>query len=55
MKITGVRTQPFEVTMDRSIGDANNPQGRQQFGGSALWLDTYEGVTGIALAGDCFA
>jgi L-alanine-DL-glutamate epimerase-like enolase superfamily enzyme len=44
MKITGVRTQPFEVTMDRSIGDA-----RQQFGGSALRLDTDEGVTGIAL------
>jgi len=51
MKITGVRTQPFEITMDRSIGDANNPQGRQHFGGSALWLDTDEGVTGIALGG----
>ena len=51
MKITGVRTQPFELTMDRSIGDANNPRGRHHFGGSALWLDTDEGITGIALGG----
>ena len=51
MKITGVRTQPFELTMDRPIGDANNPQGRQHFDGSALWIDTDEGVSGIALGG----
>ena len=49
MKITDVRTQLYEITMDRPIGDANNPSGRQQMAGLAVWLECDEGVSGIAL------
>lgn len=49
MKITNVSTQLYEITMDRPIGDANNPEGRQQMAGLAVFLESDEGVTGIAL------
>jgi L-alanine-DL-glutamate epimerase-like enolase superfamily enzyme len=51
MKITGIRTQPFQINMKRSIGDANNPVGRKTMTANALWIDTDEGVSGISMAG----
>ena len=27
MKITGIRTQPYQIKMKRPIGDSNNPTG----------------------------
>ena len=51
MKITGLRTQPFEIRMIRPIGDANDPRGRNVMRPTALWLDTDEGISGIAMEG----
>ena len=50
MKITGVRTQPYQIKMKRPIGDANNPIGRDVMTPTALWLDTDEGISGISMA-----
>ncbi|MFP6644660.1 MAG: mandelate racemase/muconate lactonizing enzyme family protein [Candidatus Latescibacterota bacterium] len=51
MKITGVRTVPYQLTMQRPIGDANNPVGSDQMPGLAVFLDTDEGLCGIAMGG----
>lgn len=51
MKITGIRTRMFEHGISRKLGDANNPDGRQRYAGLAVYLDTDEGVTGVALGG----
>ena len=48
MKITGVRTQPYQIKMKRPIGDSNNPIGGDVMTSSALWLDTDEGLSGIS-------
>jgi L-alanine-DL-glutamate epimerase-like enolase superfamily enzyme len=49
MKITGVRTKPFMMQLDRPIGDANDPVGRDWLASLAVYLETDGGVTGIAL------
>lgn len=51
MKITGIRTQPFQIKMQRPIGDANNPTGHDLLTANALWIDTDEGLSGIAMSG----
>ena len=51
MKITRVRTQPYQIQMKRPIGDANYPAGRDVMVATALWLDTDEGISGISLGG----
>ena len=51
MKITGVRTQAYEIRMHRPIGDANNPVGSNLMRSTAMWLDTDEGVSGISMGG----
>ena len=51
MRITGVRTQAYQVKMKRPIGDANNPLGRDVMTSTALWLDTDEGISGISMGG----
>ena len=51
MKITGIRTQPYEFEMSRPIGDSNNPVGRDVMKATALWLDTDAGVSGISTGG----
>jgi L-alanine-DL-glutamate epimerase-like enolase superfamily enzyme len=51
MKITGIRTQPFQIKMKRPIGDANNPAGHDVMTSTALWIDTDEGISGISLTG----
>jgi len=49
MKITGVRTKPFMMKLDRPLGDANDPIGRDTRASLAVYVDTDEGVTGISL------
>ena len=49
MKITGIRTQPYQIKMKRPIGDANNPIGGDTMISNALWLDTDEGLSGISI------
>ncbi len=49
MKITGIRTILFEHKMDRAIGDANNPRGRDQYAALAVFLESDLGLTGVAL------
>ncbi len=49
MKITDIRTAAFQHEMARAIGDANSPRGRSINAGLAVFLDTDEGLTGLAL------
>ena len=51
MKITGVRTQLYEIALTRPIGDANSPRGRQAMAALAVCIDTDEGITGISIGG----
>src|SRR5690348_14836359 len=48
MKITGVRTKTYEITLDRPLGDANNPIGRPSMSSLAVFIDTDDGITGVA-------
>src|SRR3712207_177419 len=48
MKITGVRTRLYEFQMPRALGDANLPSGSNRAAGLAVFLDTDDGVTGVA-------
>lgn len=51
MKVTGFRTRSYQFTMQRKIGDANGPIGSDAGSGSLLFVDTDEGLTGLALGG----
>ncbi|BCX02097.1 MAG: hypothetical protein KatS3mg053_0035 [Candidatus Roseilinea sp.] len=51
MKITGVRTQSYEIALTRPLSDANGPYGSTHLAMSALFLDTDEGLTGISFGG----
>ena len=51
MKVTGVRTQSYEIELTRALGDANDPRGCTHMALMAVYLDTDEGLTGIALSG----
>lgn len=52
MKITGYRLETYIQKMDRAIGDANFPAGDDLMGSALLWIDTDEGISGIAPAGN---
>jgi L-alanine-DL-glutamate epimerase-like enolase superfamily enzyme len=49
MKITGVRTQLYEIELTRPIGDVNSPNGRKRAASLAVFIDSDEGLTGLAL------
>ncbi len=51
MKITGVRTQLYEIELTRPLGDANFPQGNTHLAMSAMHLDTDEGISGVSFGG----
>jgi L-alanine-DL-glutamate epimerase-like enolase superfamily enzyme len=51
MKITGVRTKTYEIELTRPLGDANYPYDNTHVVAAALFIDTDEGVTGIAPGG----
>ena len=48
MKITGYRVENYVMQMDRAIADANNPVGDDLMPASLLWIETDEGISGIA-------
>ena len=50
MNVTGVRTTLFEIQLSRWIGDANSPSGRDRMASVAVFLETDDGLEGIALA-----
>jgi L-alanine-DL-glutamate epimerase-like enolase superfamily enzyme len=50
MKITGDRTVLYQFEMKRFIGDANSPKGWKGATHLAVFLDTDEGLTGVALS-----
>ena len=53
MKITGYRTETYSFRLDRAVGDCNYPGGVDGMGGGFLWIETDEGITGVApMAGD---
>ncbi|MBI4220359.1 MAG: mandelate racemase/muconate lactonizing enzyme family protein, partial [Chloroflexi bacterium] len=49
MKVTGIRIKHYQFKMARKLGDANYPAGTDEGAGSILYIDTDEGITGIAL------
>ncbi len=51
MKITGYRVENYEMKMDRAIGDANGPMGEDIAGGAITWIETDEGISGVAPGG----
>lgn len=51
MKITDYRIETFTYSRGRRLGDANDPVGREIFGGSLLFIETDVGITGIATGG----
>ena len=51
MKITGYRVENYVMQMDRAIADANNPVGDDLMPASLLWIETDEGISGIAPGG----
>ena len=53
MKITGVRTQPFRMNMQRPLGDANGPSGRDVMAATAVFIDSDDGLLGISMAHGC--
>ena len=48
MKITAVRTRPYMIDLARPLGDANTPHGFDSSAGLAVFVDSDEGVTGVA-------
>ncbi len=50
MKITGVRTQPYTLDLQRGIGDANDPVGNARMPMLAVWIDCDDGISGIAIS-----
>ena len=52
MKITGYRLEKYIQKLDRAIGDANYPAGDDLMGMAILWVDTDEGISGMAPAGN---
>ena len=51
MKITGFRVENYTMQMDRPIADSNYPAGDDLMPSSLLWIETGEGVSGIAPGG----
>ena len=48
MKITGIRHRAYGARLDRRIGDANGPVGSDDGSGAFIFVDTDDGLTGIA-------
>ncbi|MBM4436986.1 MAG: mandelate racemase/muconate lactonizing enzyme family protein [Actinobacteria bacterium] len=49
MKVTGIRTQLYEVDLNRILGDANSPRGRRRNAGLAVFVDTDTELVGVAI------
>ena len=55
MKITGIRSQLFEIELSRPLGDANSPQGRTRAAALAVFVDSDRDLTGLCFAGPAAA
>lgn len=51
MKVTNVRFHSYEIELTRPLGDANDIRGCTHITPMAVYLDTDEGLTGIAFSG----
>jgi L-alanine-DL-glutamate epimerase-like enolase superfamily enzyme len=51
MKITDVRVRYYEYTLGRPVGDVNFPTGNDKASAAFTFVDTDEGITGVALSG----
>lgn len=49
MKITAIRTRPYQFELKRPIGDVNFPEGRKLWAGLAVFIDTDEGLHGVSV------
>ena len=49
MRITRIRTRLYEYEATRRTADANYPEGRKRWAGLAVFVDTDEGLTGVAV------
>ena len=49
MKLTAVRTKPYQFELKRPLGDVNFPEGRKLWAGLAVFLDTDEGLCGVSI------
>lgn len=49
MKITDIRTVPFEVDLERRLGDVNAPDGFGRAAMLAVFIDTDDGPTGVTV------
>ena len=52
MKVTGIRTRPYWYKTNRPFADVNFPEGRDDWSGLAVFVDTDEGLTGVSLGGN---
>ena len=51
MKITGVRLRPYQITLQRPIGDVNNPTGSNKVTSTAVFIASDEALSDSA----CYA
>jgi L-alanine-DL-glutamate epimerase-like enolase superfamily enzyme len=49
MKVTAIHTKPYWYRTDRPFADVNFPEGRQEWAGLAVFIETDEGVTGVSI------
>ncbi|TVQ18735.1 MAG: mandelate racemase/muconate lactonizing enzyme family protein [Spirochaetaceae bacterium] len=52
MKVTSIRTTPYWYRTDRPFADVNFPEGRSEWSGLAVFVDTDEGLTGVSIGGN---
>ena len=50
MKVTGVRTEVYELELERAVGDANSPDGTRRWSGMGVFLESDEDVTGVSVS-----
>ena len=51
MRVTAIRTKRYWYRTSRPFADANFPEGRQDWAGLAVFIDTDEGLTGVSIGG----
>ena len=52
MKIIDYRLETYLEEMDRPLGDSNGPEGDDLISSSILFIDTDEGISGVAPLGN---
>ena len=52
MRVTGIRTQRYWYKTNRPFADVNFPEGRQDWSGLAVFVDTDDRLTGVSTGGN---